>query len=131
MTWFILFISHIHKNVRYVEEIKTIEEILEHHKKEYYAAGKEKTILSVDKKSKEGDLQEAEEMILAKKQRIFGLCEELANVCSRFNFVSELHANVALLEQMNEEITDANTRKDHEKFIETVRETITLLSNRV
>ncbi|CAG8761657.1 11077_t:CDS:1, partial [Racocetra fulgida] len=68
----------------------------------------------------------------AKYEEIHKLCKELSKICSRFNFVDELHANIESMRQDARLIQNVNIRKNAESEIARLEKLANdLSSNRV
>src|SRR5436309_10868012 len=103
--------SHFHDKVKVVEETQTISQVLEDIKAQYDNASSQYQKHSSDANSYQSSLSNLQAAANAKYELIHKLCNELSKICSRFNFVDELHANIESMKQDARTIQNTNVRK--------------------
>src|SRR4051794_38099236 len=122
--------SHYHANVKVVEETQTISKILEDIKSQYDNASREHQKYSNDANNYKSNLSVLQAAANAKYLQIHKLCFELSKICSRFNFVDELHANIESMKQDARIIQNTNVRKNAEMEIQKLEKLANDLSSK-
>jgi chromosome segregation ATPase len=96
---------------------ETIEKVLEDMKAKYDAADADYQKFSADKNNFQSTLDNLQAAVDQKYLKIHQLCYDLSKICSRFNFVDELHANIENMKQEARIIKNAGIRKNAENEI--------------
>ncbi|GBB85365.1 hypothetical protein RclHR1_11910001 [Rhizophagus clarus] len=110
-------LSHFHDKVKLVEQTQTINKILEDIKLQYDNANQQQQKYSNDVNGYHSSLATLQAAANAKYGLIHKLCNDLSKICSRFNFVDELHANIESMKQDSKMIKNNNLRKNAEMEI--------------
>ncbi|CAG8535757.1 7569_t:CDS:2 [Ambispora leptoticha] len=110
--------SHFHDKVKLVEETKTMNKVLEDMKAQYDNANQQHQKYSSDANNYQSSLANLQAAANAKYEYIHKLCLDLSKICSRFNFVDELHANIESMRQDARTIQNINLRKNAEMEIQ-------------
>ncbi|CAB4490851.1 unnamed protein product [Rhizophagus irregularis] len=122
--------SHYHDNTEMVTETKTIEKVLEDIKAQYDMADKTHKKISNYAHQFQETFANLQDQANANYDRIFQLCTDLSKICSRFNFVNELHANIENMRMDARNIQSIDLRKNAESDIRKLETFINGLSNR-
>jgi hypothetical protein len=109
--------SHFHDNVKLVEQTQTFNKILEDIKAQYDDANKQHQKHGKDVNGYQSSLSTLQAAANAKYGFIHKLCHDLSKICSRFNFVDELHANIESMKQDARTIQNTSLRKNAEAEI--------------
>ncbi|RIB17851.1 hypothetical protein C2G38_2186207 [Gigaspora rosea] len=109
--------SHYHDNVKLTYETQTLEQVLEDMKDQYDRANQQNQKHAADANNFQSNLSKLQDAANAKYEDIHNLCKELSKICSRFNFVDELHANLESMRQDARTIQNVNIRKNAEAEI--------------
>ncbi|PKY49131.1 hypothetical protein RhiirA4_545082 [Rhizophagus irregularis] len=123
--------SHYHDNTEMVTETKTIEKVLEDIKAQYDMADKTHKKISNYAHQFQETFANLQDQANANYDRIFQLCTDLSKICSRFNFVNELHANIENMRMDARNIQSIDLRKNAESDIRKLETFINGLSNRI
>ncbi|CAG8609535.1 7079_t:CDS:2, partial [Acaulospora colombiana] len=123
-------LSHFHDNVKLVEETKTINSILEDIKAQYDNASQQYKKYSNDADNYQSSLATLQAAANAKYEFIHKLCHDLSKICSRFNFVDELHANIESMKQDARTLQNTNLRKNAEAEIQRLEKLANDLSSK-
>jgi hypothetical protein len=126
----IILCSHFHDNVKIVEETKTINNVLEDIKAQYDIASRLHQRCSNDVKNFQLSLSNLQVAANAKYELIHKLCLDLSKICSRFNFVDELHANIESMKMDARTIQNINIRVNAEKEIQRIEKLANDLSSK-
>jgi ABC-type oligopeptide transport system substrate-binding subunit len=118
-SWFnlLFFSSHYHANVKLETKTETIEKVLEDIKAQYDMADQDFQKFSEDANTYQSTLENLQAAVNEKYQMIHQLCYDLSKICSRFNFVDELHANIENMKQEARVIKNIDMRKNAENEI--------------
>ncbi|CAG8843221.1 17758_t:CDS:2, partial [Gigaspora margarita] len=108
---------HYHDNVKLIEETQTLDKVLEDMKDQYDRANQQNQQHAADANNFQSNLAKLQDAANAKYEEIHNLCKELNKICSRFNFVDELHANLESMRQDARTIQNINIRKNAEAEI--------------
>ncbi|GBB99715.1 hypothetical protein RclHR1_03600011 [Rhizophagus clarus] len=122
--------SHYHDNTKMVTETKTIEKVLEDMKAQYDEADKNHKKISNYTNDFEKNFADLQAKVDANYDKIHQLCTELSKICSRFNFVDELHANIENMRMDARTIQNSDLRKKAELNIKKLETFINGLSTR-
>ncbi|KAF0332780.1 hypothetical protein F8M41_020934, partial [Gigaspora margarita] len=109
--------SHYHENVKLIEETQTLDKVLEDMKDQYDRANQQNQQHAADVNNFQSNLAKLQDATNAKYEEIHNLCKELNKICSRFNLVDELHANLESMRQDARTIQNINIRKNAEAEI--------------
>ncbi|CAG8600104.1 11759_t:CDS:2 [Rhizophagus irregularis] len=123
--------GHYHDNTEMVTETKTIEKVLEDIKAQYDMADKTHKKISNYAHQFQETFANLQDQANANYDRIFQLCTDLSKICSRFNFVNELHANIENMRMDARNIQSIDLRKNAESDIRKLETFINGLSNRI
>ena len=107
----------MHNKVQLVTETKTINKVLQDMKAQYDMANQEQQRLGQDARGYQATLAKLQATADDKYKQIHKLCHDLSKVCSRFNFVDELHANIENMRQDARAMQNADMRKKAEEEI--------------
>ncbi|CAG8691783.1 6928_t:CDS:2, partial [Dentiscutata heterogama] len=121
--------SHYHAMVKLVKETKTLSKVLEDMKAQYDMANQQYQKYSTDAKNYQSSLSNLQATANAKYEVIHKLCKDLSKICSRFNFVDELHANIESMRQDARLIQNVNIRRNAEAEIQRLEKLATDLSS--
>ncbi|CAG8444966.1 14445_t:CDS:2 [Acaulospora morrowiae] len=122
--------SHYHDNVALSEETQTINTILEDIKAQYDSASQQYQKHSSDANNYQSSLSTLQAAANAKYELIHKLCNDLSKICSRFNFVDELHANIESMKQDSRIIQNTNIRQNAEMEIKRLEKLANDLSSK-
>ncbi|CAG8587008.1 2974_t:CDS:2 [Paraglomus occultum] len=122
--------SHVHNKVKMVTETKTINKVLQDMKAQFDMADQEHQRLDQDAKGYQATLANLQATADNKYKQIHKLCHDLSKVCSRFNFVDELHANIENMRQDARAMQNASMRKKAEEEIRKIEKLVNDLSAR-
>jgi chromosome segregation ATPase len=122
--------SHFHDNVTVVEETQTINKVLEDIKEQYDNASRDHQKYSNDANTYQSSLANLQAAADAKYELIHKLCHDLSKICSRFNFVDELHANIESMKQDARTIQNMNVRNNAEAEIKRLEKLANDLSSK-
>ena len=122
--------SHFHDKVKLSEETKTISSILEDIKAQYDNANQQHQQHSANVNSYQSSLSTLQAAANAKYELIHKLCIDLSKICSRFNFVDELHANIESMRQDAKAIQNINLRKNAEAEVQKFEKLVNDLSSK-
>ncbi|CAH1757105.1 10651_t:CDS:2 [Entrophospora sp. SA101] len=113
--------SHLHKRIKVIKETKKIDKVLEDMKAKY----DEHKSKADNYKTKLADLEAT-----ANKQytNIHKYCADLRKVCTRFNFVDELSANIEVIKLDARNIKNVDLREKSEAEIKKLVELVNELS---
>ncbi|CAG8471182.1 5567_t:CDS:2 [Ambispora leptoticha] len=92
-------VSHFHDKIKLTTETQTIDQVLEDMKAQYDIADQKHRKISANTNTYQSTLKSLEAAADDKYREIHKLCIDLSKVCSRFNFVDELHANIENMKQ--------------------------------
>ncbi len=95
---FVLY-SHYHDNYKTVTETKTIQKVLEDIKAQYDMADQQHRKISTDASNYQSTFASLQTAADANYNKIHQLCIGISKICSRFNFVDELNANIQNMRQ--------------------------------
>ncbi|RGB32829.1 hypothetical protein C1646_743704 [Rhizophagus diaphanus] len=123
--------SHYHDNTEMVTETKTIEKVLDDIKAQYDMADKTHKKISNYAHKFQETFANLQDQANANYDRIFQLCTDLSKICSRFNFVDELQANIANMRMDARNIQSIDLRNNAESDIRKLETFISGLSNRI
>ncbi|CAG8553431.1 7482_t:CDS:2 [Acaulospora morrowiae] len=122
--------SHVHEKVQLITETKTINKVLQDMKAQYDMAEQEHQRIDQDAKDYHETLAKLQATADDKYKQIHQLCYDLSKVCSRFNFVDELHANIENMRQDARAMQNANMRKKAEAEIRKIEKLANDLSTK-
>ncbi|CAB4389893.1 unnamed protein product [Rhizophagus irregularis] len=122
--------SHVHDKVKLVEQTQTINKVLEDIKAQYDGANQQHQKYSNDVTSYQSSLSTLQTAANAKYGHIHKLCHDLSKICSRFNFVNELHAHIESMKQDSRMIQNINLRKNAELEIQRLEKLANDLSSK-
>ena len=122
--------SHYHDKVKVVETNQTINQVLEDIKAQYDNASRQHQKYSNDASGYQSSLSNLQAAANAKYEHIHKLCFELSKICSRFNFVDELHSNIESMKMDARTIQNINVRKNAEKEIQRLEKLANDLSSK-
>ncbi|CAG8789804.1 10457_t:CDS:2, partial [Dentiscutata erythropus] len=105
------------KSVKLIYETQTLNKVLEDMKELYDRANEQHQQYSDDANNFQSTLANLQTTANAKYEEIHKLCKELSKICSRFNFVDELNANLESMRQDAKAIRNTNLRKNAEAEI--------------
>ncbi|GBC06346.1 hypothetical protein RclHR1_06780010 [Rhizophagus clarus] len=123
-------LSHFHDKVKIVEKTQTINKILEDIKLQYDNAKQQQKKYSKDVNGYQSSLANLQAAANAKYGLIHKLCNDLSKICSRFNFVDELHANIESMKQDSKMIKNNDLRKNAEMEIKKLEKLANDLSSK-
>jgi len=109
---------------------QTINKVLEDIKAQYDNANKQHMKYTNDANNYNSAISNLQAAANAKYERIHKLCNELSKICSRFNFVDELHANIESMKQDARILQNTNLRKNAEKEIQRLEKLANDLSSK-
>ncbi|CAG8432702.1 5684_t:CDS:10 [Diversispora eburnea] len=110
--------NHFHDKIKLIKETKTIAKVIEDMKAQYDNANQQEQKYSNDANQYKSTLSNLQATADAKYKHIHQLCTELSKICSRFNFVDELHANIENMKQDARTLQNTNLRKNAETEIQ-------------
>ncbi|RIA98782.1 hypothetical protein C1645_731353 [Glomus cerebriforme] len=122
--------SHYHDNVKMGVKTQTISKVLEDLKAQFESANQQYQKYSSDKNTYQSSLSNLQATADAKYGLIHKLCFDLSKICSRFNFVDELHANIESMRQDARILQNNNLRNNAEKEIQRLEKLVNDLSSK-
>ncbi|CAG8669174.1 4190_t:CDS:2, partial [Dentiscutata erythropus] len=122
--------SHYHTDKKMVKETKTLNKVLEDMKAQYDMASQQYQKYNTDANNYQSALLKLQAAANAKYELIHKLCKDLSKICSRFNFVDELHANIENMRQDARTIQNTNIRRNAEAEIKRLEKLATDLSSK-
>ncbi|RIB24000.1 hypothetical protein C2G38_2071145 [Gigaspora rosea] len=122
--------SHYNAMVKFVRETKTINKVLEDMKAQYGIANQQYQKYSTDVNNYQSLLSNLQATANAKYEHIHKLCIDLSKICSRFNFVDELHANIESMRQDARVLKNVHLRRNAEVEIKKLEKLATDLSSK-
>ncbi|CAG8610675.1 21950_t:CDS:2, partial [Gigaspora rosea] len=122
--------SHYHAMVKLTRETKTLNKVLEDMKAQYDSANQQYQKYSADANNYQSSLSNLQATANAKYELIHKLCKDLSKICSRFNFVDELHANIESMRQDARVIQNVNLRRNAEAEIQRLEKLASDLSSK-
>ena len=122
--------SHYHDMVKLEKRTQTINKVLEDIKAQYDSANQQHTKYTNDASGYKSTLSSLQAAANAKYEHIHKLCFDLSKICSRFNFVDELHANIESMKQDARILQNTNLRKNAEKEIQRLEKLANDLSSK-
>ena len=122
--------SHFHDKVKVVEQTQTVDQVLEDIKAQYDNASQQHQKYNSDANSYQSSLSNLQAAANAKYELIHKLCMDLSKICSRFNFVDELHANIESMKQDSRTIQNTILRKNAEAEIQRLEKLANDLSSK-
>ncbi|RIB24007.1 hypothetical protein C2G38_756468 [Gigaspora rosea] len=122
--------SHYHAMVKLIKETKTLNKVLEDMKAQYDSANQQYQKYSTDANNYQSTLANLQATANAKYEYIHKLCKDLSKICSRFNFVDELHANLDNMRQDARVIQNINIRRNAEAEIQRLEKLASDLSSK-
>ncbi|KAF0458281.1 hypothetical protein F8M41_001047 [Gigaspora margarita] len=122
--------SHYSAMIKLTRETKTITKVLEDMKAQYDIANQRYQKYSTDINNYQSSLSNLQATANAKYELIHKLCKDLSKICSRFNFVDELHANIESMRQDVRVIQNVNLRRNAEAEIQKLEKLATDLSSK-
>jgi hypothetical protein len=125
-----LLISHYHDNIEIVTKTTTIEKVLENIKAQYDKADENHKMIGNYANRLQHIFAELQAQVDDNYDRIHKLCTDLSKICSRFNFVDELHANIENMRMDSKTIQNSDIRKKAESNIKKLEIFINGLSKR-
>ncbi|RGB32830.1 hypothetical protein C1646_743705 [Rhizophagus diaphanus] len=123
--------SHYHDNTEMVTETKTIEKVLEDIKAKYDLADENHKRISNHATRFQESFANLQDQADANYDKILQLCTDLSKICSRFNFVDELHANIENMRMDARNIQSIDIRTKAESDIRNLETFINGLSNKI
>ncbi|PKK66345.1 hypothetical protein RhiirC2_36015 [Rhizophagus irregularis] len=123
--------SHYHDNTEMVTETKTIEKVLEDIKAKYDLADQNHKVISNHATRFQESFANLQDQANANYDKILQLCTDLSKICSRFNFLDELHANIENMRMDARNIQSIDIRTNAESDIRNLETFINGLSNRI
>ncbi|PKY19794.1 hypothetical protein RhiirB3_523784 [Rhizophagus irregularis] len=123
--------SHYHDSTEMVTETKTIEKVLEDIKAKYDLADQNHKVISNHATRFQESFANLQDQANANYDKILQLCTDLSKICSRFNFVDELHANIENMRMDARNIQSIDIRTKAESDIRNLETFINGLSNRI
>ena len=109
---------------------QTINKVLEDIKAQYDNANKQHMKYTNDANGYNSSISSLQAAADAKYEHIHKLCHELSKICSRFNFVDELHANIESMKQDARILQNFNLRNNAEKEIQRLEKLANDLSSK-
>ncbi|CAG8800815.1 1883_t:CDS:2, partial [Racocetra persica] len=103
---------------KWVTKTHTLSKVLEDMKEKYDMANQQYNKYSTEANSYQSNLSQLQNAANAKYEYIHKLCKDLSKICSRFNFVDELHANIESMRQDAKIIQNTNIRRNAEAEIQ-------------
>jgi archaellum component FlaC len=103
--------------VKLETKTETIEKVIEDIKAQYDMANQDFQKFSDDANTYQSTLENLQAAVDEKYQMIHQLCYDLSKICSKFNFVDELHANIENMKQEARLIKNIDMRKNAENEI--------------
>ncbi|RHZ63161.1 hypothetical protein Glove_332g8 [Diversispora epigaea] len=122
--------SHYHTDVKSVDVTETISTILHDIKCRYDIASQQHNKHSSDANSYQSTLSTLQAAANSEYQQIHKLCHDLSKICSRFNFVDELRANIECMKQDARTLQNTNLRNNAEAEIKKIEQLANDLSSR-
>lgn len=115
------YTSHYHDNKAFKTVMVDVDEEIEDIKKKYLAAmnQKQQDVTKMDGLTITRNALDAE--IKKQQDEIRDYCMSLKKICKNFNFVDELYQLIEQLRKENIKITDMNTKKKAEDFINSIQ----------
>jgi hypothetical protein len=113
-----------------VTETKTIEKVLEDIKAQYDKADEDHKKISNYANEYQQTFADLQAQVDDNYDRIHKLCTDLGKICSRFNFVDELHANIENMRMDARILQNSDIRKKAESDIKKLETFINGLSER-
>ncbi|CAB4490857.1 hypothetical protein RhiirA1_524305 [Rhizophagus irregularis] len=109
--------SHFHTDTEMKNETKTINEVLEDIKAQYDMADADHKRISNDANQFQKTFADLQAKADGNYNKIRQLCTDLSKICSRFNFVDELHANIKNMKMDAKTIQNSDLRNKAESEI--------------
>jgi uncharacterized protein YukE len=111
-------------------ETKTIQKVLQDMKAQYDMANQQYQRISANANSYQATFANLQAAADANYKKIHTLCNDIKKICSRFNFVDELHANIENMRHEARALQNAEIRNKAESEIRKIEKLATDLSSR-
>lgn len=109
--------SHYHIKQKLIQENVTIDSIIHDVKAQYDRATQLTSQYTSQKSQIERDLIALETTLKTKYKQVENLCQDLRNICSRFNFVNELKAVIDMMKCHAACATTSKARNEADQII--------------